>query len=107
MSDLPMRDSRIPSRTSQDGNLRDALAAWLNGDDGLWYDRFGLWTQGKRDTRWLVEKVASDPAFRAALTDAIAEALAGEDDEDFGYPAGWTPDEFAAAIVARMLGADR
>ena len=105
MNDLSMRDSRIPSRTSQDGNLRDALAAWLNGDDGLWYDRFGLWTQGKRDTRWLVEKVASDPAFRAALTDAIAEAWHDADEVGVTRAGGdCLHAQDAVAIVARLIG---
>ena len=128
MSDLPMRDSRIPSRTSQDGNLRDALATalnthWLTVADGSACCTCGvvIYPGGTKTldellalpdpefafTQHTVDAALADPAFRAALTDAIAEALAGEDDEDFGYPAGWTHDEFAAAIVARMLGGGR
>ena len=46
-------------------------------------------------------------AIRARVALYTDPEWRGEDDEDFGYPAGWTHDEFAAAIVARMLGADR
>ena len=56
---------------------RAALAEFLDGDDGVWYDRFGLWTQGKRDTAWLAAKIAD-----AGWTLVRAEAVAGPDERE-------------------------
>jgi len=37
-----------------------ALAEWLDGDEGVWYDRFGLWLSGRRDTAWLAAKMIGE-----------------------------------------------
>ena len=82
-----MRDSPIPSRTSQDGNLRDALAGALNRamfDHDVRFD-------------WEADHILSDPAFRAALFTALIEACDAE------WEKHYTPDGLAAAIVARVL----
>ena len=92
----PMRDSRIPSRTSQDGNLRDALTAALN-QARFNYDE--------------ADAVLADPAFRAALTASIAEGFMWHMDVDPCEHCTWSTDDsannIAAAIVAEMLRADR
>ena len=66
MSELPMRDSRIPSRTSQDGNLRDALATALHR-----WDVSAPANLYVGDFYPLAEHVLADPAFRAALDEFI------------------------------------
>ena len=68
-----MRDSPIPSRTSQDGNLRDALAVALYGIVGREAAFNPAWPPGWHTRS--ADAVLADPAFRAALTDAIAKAL--------------------------------
>ena len=88
MSDLPMRDSRIPSRTSQDGNLRDALATALD---------VALVSAGKSGAERDADAILADPAFRAALFTALIEACDAE------WEKHYTPDGLAAAIVARVL----
>ena len=88
-----MRDSPIPSRTSQDGNLRDALAGALHRAR-FNYDE--------------ADAVLADPAFRAALTDAIAKAWHDADEVGVTRAGGdCLHEQDAVAIVARMLGADR
>jgi len=83
-----MRDSPIPSRTSQDGNLRDALAFFFRAIDAAGSD------QAARNT---ADLLLSDPAFRAALFTALIEACDAE------WEKHYTPDGLAAAIVARVL----
>jgi len=116
-----MRDSPIPSRTSQDGNLRDALAGalhthWLKVADGSACCTCGvvIYPGGTKTldellalpdpefafTQHTVDAALADPAFRAALTDAIANALTDV------YAFAPTHDQ-AAVIVAEMLGDDR
>jgi len=95
MSELPMRDSRIPSRTSQDGNLRDALATALHR-----WDVSAPANLYVGDFYPLAEHVLADPAFRAALTDAIAKALT----DVYAFA---PPHDQAADIVAEMLGDNR
>ena len=92
MSDLPMRDSPIPSRTSQDGNLRDALATALHR-----WDVSAPANLYVGDFYPLAEHVLADPAFRAALFTALIEACDAE------WEKHYTPDGLAAAIVARVL----
>ena len=50
------------------------LKDFLDGDDGVWYDRFGLWTQGKRDTAWLVGKLEAAGVTLAAPAEGLREA---------------------------------
>ena len=92
-------------------DLRDALAAALLCE---FYS-----TGDETDYRLHADAILADPAFRAALTEAIAVGLAGgpesvaEQDADRweGAPSildmhdeWWeTPNDLAAAIVARML----
>jgi len=83
-----MRDSPIPSRTSQDGNLRDALATALD---------VALVSAGKSGAERDADAILADPAFRAALFTALIEACDAE------WEKHYTPDGLAAAIVARVL----
>ena len=79
-------------------NLRDALSAALNRamfDHDVRFD-------------WEADHILSDPAFRAALTDAIAKAWHDADEVGVTRAGGdCLHVQDAVAIVARMLGADR
>jgi hypothetical protein len=81
--------------------LRDALATALHtSDPSMEY----LWSPALRegcDHREQADHILSDPAFRLALTESIAEALVPE----WKHNPGCTDCRYeAAAIVARMLG---
>jgi ribosomal protein L12E/L44/L45/RPP1/RPP2 len=52
------------------------LKDFLDGDDGVWYDRFGLWTQGKRDTAWLAGKLEAAGVTLAATPTPLDEGIA-------------------------------
>ena len=118
---MTARDINLHTRTSQDGNLRDALAEalhthWLTVADGSACCTCGvvIYPGGTKTldellalpdpefafTQHTVDAALADPAFRAALTDAIANALTDV------YAFAPTHDQ-AAVIVADMLGADR
>jgi hypothetical protein len=83
--------------------LRGALATAIR--DIAWnaYFRLGDPSDKVPDSQDCADAILSDPAFRLALTESIAEALASEDWSSWSTAGGW--DDLAAAIVARMLGA--
>lgn len=80
--------------------LRDALAAALRdtGPDSPYLDG------GEHDRQW-ADAILSDPAFRAALTEAVAEAVYREEDDAWCRGVE-SHREWAAAIVDRMLPAE-
>lgn len=89
--------------------LRDDLAVAL-GDLAIPY--VGSGPDAMAVLKWSEEgsdAILSDPAFRAALTKAVAEAFAQQYGWEEGYRitvggAADALDGMAAAIVARMLG---
>ena len=52
----------------------EELMEWLRRADGRIEDMFGLWTQGKRDDRWVAEKLISE-GHLAALADEQRDTL--------------------------------
>lgn len=83
--------------------LRDALATALTNQYAeIWTDG-GPWLTTAKTAGLLADHALADPAFRAALTESIAEAMASEDWSATGWSTadGW--DDLAAAVVARML----
>lgn len=53
---------------------------------------------------WAFRRLAADPAFRAALTEAVAEGLHAEAKAEGWHEVEVNSDQSAAAIVAHMLG---
>lgn len=81
--------------------LRSALAAALTPFDVV---RYNVDIHGEyADSKQVADAILSDPSFRAALTEAVAEAVLRVDEEERDGEEGWSPEGLAAAIVARML----
>ena len=79
--------------------LRDALAVALHEQDDPDFGYPAGWTPIE-----FADAILSDPAFRAALTEAVGDALYCEGLQVRSYEGPWlTADEVSAAIVARML----
>jgi hypothetical protein len=88
-----------PTGGTSGASLRDALATALE----TWVLRRS--TFGREFAGNPADAILADPAFRAALTEAVAEAMASEDWSDSGWSALDHWDDLAGAIVARLLGA--
>jgi hypothetical protein len=69
-------ETELPSSMEPAAPGVDELTDWLDGDDGRWRDVFGLWEQGKRDSRWVAELIA--PKIIGALGMADGMTLVAE-----------------------------
>ena len=74
-----------------------ALVEWLDGDDGVWYDRFGLWLSGRRDTAWLAAKMIGERGV------FLPDGTCGHEEEYLGY---WRATNEALATIAALRGLD-
>ena len=84
-------------------DLRDALAAALTDQYAeIWSDG-GPWLTTAKTAGLLADHALADPAFRAALVEAVEEALPTM----FGPLDSESRRRAADAIVARMLGDER
>lgn len=93
--------------------LRDALATALTNQYAeIWTDG-GPWLTTAKTAGLLADHALADPAFRAALVEAVGEALTSEGhDEGLHFWCKPHPDcglydsgePFAAALLDRMLG---
>jgi len=73
-----------------------ALVEWLDGDDGVWYDRFGLWLSGRRDTAWLAAKMIGERGV------FLPDGTCGHEEEYLGY---WRATNEALATIAALRAA--
>ena len=73
-----------------------ALVEWLDGDDGVWYDRFGLWLSGRRDTAWLAAKMIGERGV------FLPDGTCGHEEEYLGY---WRATNEALATIATLRAA--
>ena len=56
----------------------EELMDWLRRSDGRLQDIFGLWVQGKRDDRWVAEKLIAEGHIAALSPAATPSPDAGE-----------------------------
>ena len=71
--DEPTPDAPLPVEEGPEPLTVEELMGWLRRSEGRIEDIFGLWVQGKRDDRWVAEKLIEEGHLAALRADPVPD----------------------------------